>query len=82
MSGNDPTPYVELAKHHKRHTLDLTAALWLGCVGAAHRRRVAARLRVVGAPLDHSAHAGMCLAAACFVVADRDNHRKQAQVPA
>ena len=25
ISGQQPTPYVELAKHHKRHTLDLTA---------------------------------------------------------
>ena len=41
VSGDDLTPYIELAKHHEWHTLDLAAAR-LGRLGAAHRRRVAA----------------------------------------
>ena len=45
VSGDDMTPYIELAKHHEWHTLDLAAARGLGRLGAAHRGRVAARLR-------------------------------------
>ncbi len=41
VSGDDLTPYIELAKHHEWHTLDLAAAR-LGRLGAAHRRGVAA----------------------------------------
>ena len=44
VAGDDLTPYVELAKHHEWHTLDLAAAR-LGRLGAAHRRGVAARER-------------------------------------
>ena len=42
VAGDDLTPYIELAKHHEWHTLDLAAAR-LGRLGAAHRRRLAVR---------------------------------------
>ena len=37
--GYEPTPYIELAKHHEWHTLDLRRRAEGGRLGAGHRRR-------------------------------------------